>query len=236
MARPTGPRLASFLGLVHPGRASPFAAPHLSQAPHPCPLRDHPSKGPSGRPKEVHGGRNSATPGLRNAATPSASAMQVRCLLAGTALKWDAYTGEQKTCPGWDLKAGKPAEEELEMVRAWLHDQDLMMDYNGKELLLEWALCRYWALSKCQFGDTVSEAAWHAFLCCLLPWEDKLVAVQMDIGRVWDPKYHYHLDLTNAVPIQKKLPHLRPKEKAWLDVHLDELVAKEVIGPILPGE
>ena len=43
-------------------------------------------------------------------------------------------TGEQETHLGWDLKAGEPAEEELEMVRAWLHDQDLMMDYNGKEL------------------------------------------------------------------------------------------------------
>ena len=58
----------------------------------------------------------------------------------------------------------------------------------------------------------------------------------MDIGRVWDPKYHYHLDLTNAVPIRAKPPRLRPEEEAWLDVHLDELVAKGVIGPILPGE
>ena len=31
-------------------------------------------------------------------------------------------------------------------------------------------------------------------------------------------------------------PCLRPEEEAWLDVHLDELVAKGVIGPILPGE
>ena len=29
---------------------------------------------------------------------------------------------------------------------------------------------------------------------------------------------------------------LRPKEEAWLDVHLDELLAKGVIGPILPHE
>ena len=81
---------ASFLGLIHPSRASPFAAPHLSQAPRPCPLGDHPSEGPSGRPEEVHGGRNSATPGLRNAATPSASTMQVRCLRAAIVPKWDA--------------------------------------------------------------------------------------------------------------------------------------------------
>ena len=71
-------------------------------------------------------------------------------------------------------------------------------------------------------------------ICC--PCEDKLVAIQMDIRWVWDPKYHYHLDLTNTVPIQAKLPCLHPEEEAWLDVHLDKLVAKGVISPILPGE
>ena len=70
----------------------------------------------------------------------------------------------------------------------------------------------------------------------MLPWEDKLSAIQIIIGPVWDPKYHYHLDLTNAVPIWVKLPHLHPKEEAWLEIHLDELVAKGVIGPILPGK
>ena len=110
------------------------------------------------------------------------------------------------------------------------------MDDKGKELPPERALCRYRELSKCQFGDTVGEAARHAFLRRLLPWEDQLAAVQMDIGRVWDPKYHYRLDLTNAMPIRAKPPCLRPEEEAWLDVHLDELVAKGVIGPILPGE
>ena len=129
-----------------------------------------------------------------------------------------------------------PAEDELETARAWLHDRDLMMDDNGNELPPERALCRYRALSKCQFGDTVGEAARHAFLCRLLTWEDQLAAIQMDIGWVWDPKYHYHLDLTNAVPIWAKPPCLRPEEEAWLDVHLDELVAKGVIGPIFPGE
>ena len=58
----------------------------------------------------------------------------------------------------------------------------------------------------------------------------------MDIGLVWDPKYHYHLDLTNTVPIQEKLLRLHPKEEAWLDVHLNKLVTKRVISPILPGE
>ena len=75
--------------------------------------------------------------------------------------------GEQETCPGWDLKAGEAAEEELEMARAWLYDQDLTMDYNGKELPPEWALCRYRALYKCQFGDTVDEAAQA---CLLAPF------------------------------------------------------------------
>ena len=45
--------------------------------------------------------------------------------------------GVQKTCSGWGLIAGKPVEEELEMVWAWLYDQDLLMDQNGKELPLE---------------------------------------------------------------------------------------------------
>ena len=82
---------ASFLGLIHPSRASPSAAPHLSRAPHPCPLRDHPSEGLSSGPEEVHGGSNLAALGLRNAATPSTSTMQVRSLQAGAALpKWEA--------------------------------------------------------------------------------------------------------------------------------------------------
>ena len=71
-------------------------------------------------------------------------------------------------------------------------------------------------------------------ICCF--GRTSLLAIQIDIGWVWDPKYHYHLDLTNAMPIWAKPPHLHPEEEAWLDVHLDELVAKGVIGPILPGE
>ena len=62
------------------------------------------------------------------------------------------------------------------------------------------------------------------------------MAVQTDIGWFWDLKYHYHLDLTNAMPIQAKPPRLNPEEEAWMDVHLDKLVAKGVVGPILPGE
>ena len=58
------------------------------------------------------------------------------------------------------------------MARAWLHDRDLTMDDKGKELPPEWALRRYRALSKCQFGETVGEAAKHTFLCRLLPYKD----------------------------------------------------------------
>ena len=38
------------------------------------------------------------------------------------------------------------------------------------------------------------------------------------------------------MPIWAKLPHLCPEEEAWLAIHLDKLVAKGVIGPILLGE
>ena len=58
----------------------------------------------------------------------------------------------------------------------------------------------------------------------------------MDIGWVWDPKYHYYLDLPNTVPIWAKLPRLQPEEEAWLDVHLDKLLVKGIIGLILLGE
>ena len=111
-----------------------------------------------------------------------------------------------------------------------------MDDPKNKELPPEQALHRFWALFKCQFGKTVDKATRHAFLHHLLLYEDKLAAIQMYIGQVWDPKYHYHLDLTNTVPIQGRLHHLHLEEEAWLDIHLDKLVAKGVIGPILPGE
>ena len=58
----------------------------------------------------------------------------------------------------------------------------------------------------------------------------------MDIGWVWDLKQHYRLDLNSTVPIWANLIRLIPREKAWLDVHLDELVANGVIGPNLSGE
>ena len=94
------------------------------------------------------------------------------------------HLAKPKTCPGWDPKVGGLTEEEPETAQAWLCDRDLLKDHNGKELPVEWALCRFWALFKCQFGDTVDEATWCAFLCSLLPWEDKLTAIQREIGRV----------------------------------------------------
>ena len=105
-------------------------------------------------------------------------------------------------------------EEKLEMVQIWLHDQDLLDNPNGKELSLEQALCKFLELSKCQLGDTIGKAPWHAFLCHLLLCGGKLTAIQMNIRWVWGPKYCHHLDLTNKLPIQAKLPHLYPKEEA----------------------
>ena len=84
-------------------------------------------------------------------------------------------------------------EEELEMVRTWLYNRDLLDDPNGKELPPVQALCRFQALSKCQFRDTIVRTTQCTFLHCQLPFEDKFVAVQINIGWVWDPKYHYHL-------------------------------------------
>ena len=60
---------------------------------------------------------------------------------------------------------------------SWICDQGLLDDPKGKGLPPEWALSRFWALSKCQFGDTVGETAWRTFLCRLLPCVDKLMAI-----------------------------------------------------------
>ena len=57
----------------------------------------------------------------------------------------------------------------------------------------------------------------------------------MDIEQECDHKYYHHLDLINAVPTQAKLLYLKLKERAWLDIHLDELLTKGFIGPILLG-
>jgi len=105
-------------------------------------------------------------------------------------------------------------------------------DARGDDLILR----RYKALSRCKFGEGVSEHAKRRFLRRLIPYESRLAAKQTDIGEVSDPRYHYQLRLNNATPVRAKPMRLRPTEEAWLDVHLDELLAKGVIGPILPHE
>ena len=92
------------------------------------------------------------------------------------------------------------------------------------------------ALSKYAFGESVSEESKREFLRRLIPCEHRLAAKQTDIGAVSNPKYHYQLRLRNEAPIKAKPMRLRPDEEAWLDTHLDELLAKGVIGPILPHE
>ena len=75
-------------------------------------------------------------------------------------------------------------EEELEIAWISLCNKELLDYPKGKELPLDWALFCFWALSKCQFGGTVGEATQCGFLCHLLPCEDKLVAIQTNIGWV----------------------------------------------------
>ena len=53
---------------------------------------------------------------------------------------------------------------------------------------------------------------------------------------MYDPKYHYQVKLQDATPIKAKPLRLRPEEEVWLDVHLDELTVKGVIGPISPDK
>ena len=108
---------------------------------------------------------------------------------------------------------------------------------NGKGLPLELALYRFWALSKCQFGDTVGEAMWRTFLCTAC------CPVRISL----QPSNGHWAGLGPKIPLPsgphqysahpgESHPSLHPKEEAWLDLHLDELMAKGMIGPILPGE
>ena len=102
----------------------------------------------------------------------------------------------------------------MQIAQTWLYDWDLLDHPNGKELPPDWVLCRFWAFSKCQFRDTIGEAMRHNFLHHLLPCEDKFAVIQTNIVWVWDPKYHYHLDLTNTVSIWVKPSCLHPDEEA----------------------
>jgi hypothetical protein len=42
--------------------------------------------------------------------------------------------------------------------------------------------------------------------------------------------------VTNETPITSKPMKLTPKEEEWLNGYLDELLAKNVITPVLPSE
>ena len=117
---------------------------------------------------------------------------------------------------------------------SWLTERGLLSPSKG--LSEEQVVRQYDVLSKCAFGKAVGEESRCDFLCRLLPCEAHLAAKQTDIGRVEDPRYHYCLKLRNEVGIKARPMRLRPEEEAWLDVHLDELVSKGVISPILPDE
>ena len=62
------------------------------------------------------------------------------------------------------------------------------------------------------------------------------MAKQTNIGWVEDPRYHYRLKLRNKVGINARPIHLSPEEDAWLDIHLDKLISKGVIGLVLLDE
>ena len=105
-------------------------------------------------------------------------------------------------------KAGTPSAQD---AKEWLLSRGLLPELSPtQEITDEAILRRYLALSKCAFGEGVSEAAKQDFLLRLLPCEHRLAAKQTDIGAVTDPKYHYQLRLRNAVPIRAKPMRLRP--------------------------
>ena len=82
---------------------------------------------------------------------------------------------------------------------------------NDKDLYCDWLIHRHRALSKCYFEESVGEAKQQNFLWCLLAYEALFSAVQMDIGLVWDTNYHYHLYLTDIIPIWAKLHACSPE-------------------------
>ena len=67
-----------------------------------------------------------------------------------------------------------------------------------------------------------------------MPYEDFMTVKQTNIGHMEDPGNHYHLDLKDDRLIQSKLCHFCADKEEWLGNHLDDLVAKGVITPILP--
>lgn len=95
---------------------------------------------------------------------------------------------------------------------------------------------RHTVFSNLDVGEDVPPPALYAFRQALLPWEHRLAATQYCIGLVDAPEYQYRLEVSNETPIHSKPMRMTPREEAWLDTYLDELLAKEVITPILPTE
>ena len=119
-------------------------------------------------------------------------------------------------------------------IKAWLTDCGLFSPEEG--LSEEQVVWLYNTLSKCTFGKAVREESRCNFLHHLLPCEACLAAKQTDIGWVEEPRYHHCLKLRNEVGIKVHPMCLLPEEEAWLNIHLDELVSKGIIGPILLEE
>lgn len=112
---------------------------------------------------------------------------------------------------GLATPATAPTGPSVTEATAWLRERGLLPELQGGSTPSNEALLRrYLALSKCAFGEALSDAARQDFLQRLLPCEHRLAAKQTDIGAVADPKYHYQLRLRNAVPIRAKPMRLRP--------------------------
>ena len=74
------------------------------------------------------------------------------------------------------------------------------------------------------------------FLKKMVPLVERLAATQYCIGRVDQPEYQYSLKVANLTPITSKPMKLAPKEEAWLEGYLSELLQKGVITKIQPHE
>ena len=57
---------------------------------------------------------------------------------------------------------GVNKKEELEIVKAQLHNLDLLIHIDGKELAPKQAVCWFWALPKYQFGEL-----WASRVACI---------------------------------------------------------------------
>jgi hypothetical protein len=70
----------------------------------------------------------------------------------------------------------------------------------------------------------------------LVGWDHRMAVTQFCIGLVDEEALQYKLEVSNETPIYSKPMRLSPKEEAWLEGYLKELLAKGVITPILPHE